>query len=188
MKDVIRTDAELAAYSSEHLRYELQMLSYTANELSRMQNPSPQASALLESFCLHLRNLIEFFFTKPGDEKDDDVIAHDFCPRWSEKISPLLDKAAVRANKEVTHLTLQRKSGFDPAKPWNTVALFNEITAVANRFVDRADDAKLSAEVSNWLTSHHNLHTPIRVGVSITTSNTTATMIVSPPVKATEGP
>lgn len=35
---------------------------------------------LLESFCLHLRNLIEFFFTKAGDEKADDVIATDFYP------------------------------------------------------------------------------------------------------------
>jgi hypothetical protein len=114
VKNVTLTDAELTAYSAEHILYELQLLWYTATELSKMTTPTPVASVYLESFIIHLRNLTLFFFTKAGDERDDDVIATDFCPGWSGTISPALRAARERANKEVSHLTLQRKSGFDP--------------------------------------------------------------------------
>jgi len=61
-------------------------------------------SALLESFGIHLRNLIDFFYT--SRLKPDDVIAEDFCPGWSETISGTLKAAKEGANKEISHLTL----------------------------------------------------------------------------------
>ena len=72
-------------------------------------------------FGIHLRNLIDFLFTPPGEEHPDDVIAADFCPSWNEAISVKLDAARVRANKEVSHLTPLRKAGFDPTKPWTSI-------------------------------------------------------------------
>jgi len=163
MKNVTLTDADLTAYSGEHLLYELQYFWFTASELSKMTKPAPLTSVFIESFGIHLRNLIDFFFTTLGDERPDDVIAEDFCPGW-----------------KLSHLTLQRKAGFDPTKPWNIVGLFNEIMSTAQSFAVRADGAKLSPDVGKWLSSRHTLHGTVSVGVPVmVTSNTTSTMTVS---------
>ena len=181
MKNVTITDAELTAYSGEHVYYELQYLWYAANELSKIAKPTPMASVFIESFGIHLRNLIDFFYTKAGKELNDDVIAADFCPGWNEAIPAALDAARVRANKELNHLTLQRKSGLDPTKPWDIAGLFNEITAVARTFAARADPAKLSPEVGKWLTLFHRLPSATATATvipSLMATNSTATMVV----------
>ena len=66
MKNVTLTDSELTAYSGEHVPYELQYFWYAASELCKMTKPTPQTSVLIESFGIHLRNLIDFLFTKAG--------------------------------------------------------------------------------------------------------------------------
>jgi hypothetical protein len=60
--------------------------------------------ALLESFLVHLRSLIDFFY-RGG--QDDDVVAKDFFDKpgeWSANESTLLTSAHTRANKELSHL------------------------------------------------------------------------------------
>jgi hypothetical protein len=99
MKNVTLTNADLTAYSGEHLLYELQYFWFTASELSKMTKPAPLTSVFIESFGIHLVNLIDFFFTTPGDERPNDVIAADFCPSRNETISATLKAARVRANK-----------------------------------------------------------------------------------------
>ena len=75
-------------------------------------------SALLESFAIHLRNLIDFLYTDPKDAKPDDLVAADFfnsSAAWAPgAISRSLQEARVRANKEVSHITYKRKAGMDP--------------------------------------------------------------------------
>jgi hypothetical protein len=75
MKTVNLSDPELATYSGEHLLYELQLFQWTSAAV-----PSAKKDVLryvlIESFVIHLRNLIDFFYT-PRRE-DDDVIAADF--------------------------------------------------------------------------------------------------------------
>ncbi len=179
MKTVDLSDAELIAYSGEHLLYELQLLLVTKRELARLDKPSPMASVLIESFVIHLRNLIDFFYY--SRVKEDDVIASDFCPGWNETISSTLKAAKERANKEVNHLTLERKSGFDSNKPWNVAGLFQEVSAVATTFAGRASPAKLSPEVPKWLHSFHGKVMAVGVGTVIAsnTTNTTNAMTTS---------
>lgn len=174
MKTVNLSDPELTAYSGEHLLYELQLLRFTTGELVQLQQPSPIASVLIESFGIHLRNLIDFFYTPRA--KEDDVIASDFCPGWKDTMSGTLKVAKERANKELSHLTLARKSGLDPSKPWDVVGLFQEVSGVAKTFAGRASPTKLSPEVPKWLNSFHGNTMATAVGGAMITGNSTATM------------
>jgi hypothetical protein len=54
MKTVNLSDAELAAYSGEHLLYELQLFQWTAAELPSVKK-DVMRSVLIESFVIHLR-------------------------------------------------------------------------------------------------------------------------------------
>lgn len=184
MRNANLSDAELAAYSGEHLLYEFQYLWFSAHELSRLRKPQPMASVFIESFGIHLRNLIDFFCTATGKERDDDIIASDFCPTvWNESISNTLKDARDRANKELSHLTLGRKSGSDPSKPWDVNGLYKEITGIALRFVSQASPTRLSPEVGKWL-ALARLPTIVVAGPMMA-SNTTSVMttvasVVSP--------
>src|SRR5262245_35794191 len=134
MRNQNLSDADLTAYSGEHLRYELQFFFVAARGAARLDKPQEMASVLIESFVIHLRNLIDFFCVPSGSERPDDVIASDFCPGWSESISATLKDAKKRADKELSHLTLGRKSGLDPSKPWDVNGLYREVIAIAQRF------------------------------------------------------
>ena len=174
MKTVNLSDPELTAYSGEHLLYELQYFLFTARELARLDRPSPMASVLIESFGIHLRNLIDFFYTPRA--KEDDVIASDFCPGWKETIPCTLKAAKERANKELSHLTLKRKSGLDPSKPWDVIGLFQEVSGVAKTFAGLASPTKLSPEVTKWLKMYHGNLIAVAVVGAMMASNTTSTM------------
>jgi hypothetical protein len=54
------TDQQLLDYSGEHLYYELQMLLLVAHSLPGKAD-NFERSAFIESFAIHLRNLIDFF-------------------------------------------------------------------------------------------------------------------------------
>lgn len=83
-----------------------------AQELSKRYPPGTVNNALLESFALHVRNLIDFLYAE--NPSSDDVYAGDFFPckeDWAKirpQITPLLEKVKKRANKEVSHLTYSR--------------------------------------------------------------------------------
>jgi hypothetical protein len=172
MRTVDLSDSELNAFSGEHLLYELQLLLFTGQQLGR--GPIPiMRSVLIESFVIHLRNLIDFFYTPRA--KEDDVIAADFCPGWNESISNTLKSAKERANKELSHITLGRKSGLDPSKPWDVGALYQEVHEVATRFAVKASLAKLSAEVPKWLGMFRA--NTIAVLEGMPTTNTTSSVI-----------
>ena len=112
----------------------------------------------VESFAIHLRNLINFLYSDPSGVRDTDVHAGNF---YSEKglwekvrpaISQTLEIARKRANKEVGHLTTERISGSnDPRKPWNIGDLTEEILSVLKLFSSSADKDKLGARVIDLL-------------------------------------
>ena len=78
-------------------------------------------SASLESFAIHLRNLIDFFYTQSGNAQTDDLVAANFFDSpsaWNLGAMPqLLKDARERANKEISHITYKRKGETDPTKP-----------------------------------------------------------------------
>lgn len=111
---------------------------------------------MLESFGLHLRNLIDFFYPRKTTH-DTDIVATDFMEspgEWdSSAISLTLEQARIRADKELSHLTAERKAPADPTKPWNIGRLFAEIELIARIFGSKASQTKLHPDVRNLLTA-----------------------------------
>jgi hypothetical protein len=99
------TQTEKEEFLKEHLPYEVDMLRAT---YSLLQTASPNAVgfALIESFCVHARNLIEFSKIKKSC---------NFDPRWfTENLK--LDKrfvdggALVKITEQISHLSANRRS------------------------------------------------------------------------------
>jgi len=79
----VLSDPDLIAYSQEHVQYEISML-VACGHLSTRQFRSESTdlatvlhNAILESFAIHLRNVVDFLY--PGTSvKVTDVLADDF--------------------------------------------------------------------------------------------------------------
>ena len=72
------SDEELAGFSEEHLRYEVIMLHGTAQALRDFPPPDQDGTigpitqyALLESFLIHVRVLINFLYDCPNLDKPE---------------------------------------------------------------------------------------------------------------------
>jgi hypothetical protein len=84
------------------------------------------ATALIESFVVHVRCVLDFLYA-PKNRRYDDVIAQDYfddVAEW-ENLRPLmsanLEQARDRAGKEMVHLTYARLDVTPEAKPWRFV-------------------------------------------------------------------
>jgi hypothetical protein len=146
---MVMTDEELTKFSGEHLLHEFKMFWWTSGAVWYMDGY--MRDALVESWLVHLRNLILFFC----HERDrDDVIAADFFDNpddWSLNKSKTLEDARERANKELSHITGARKYVGDPTKGWDVDALFAEIKHLAEMFAAKASHNKLHVKVRELL-------------------------------------
>jgi hypothetical protein len=137
-----RTEAELKG-ALDHLHYEFWMLMSVVNALaSGKVSDQWLVNALLESFVIHLRNLIDFFYIERP--QNDDVIAADFFAKkdaW-EKIRPAisndLSKSRTRAHKEIAHLTYARLHVTPATKGWNFIKISTDITSIMKLFFHNA--------------------------------------------------
>ena len=131
-----RLEAELQE-ASKHLHYEVQMLHAVA-VASGLFGSGPITNALVESFAIHVRNLIDFFYLK--EPRQDDLIAEDFfadAAQWRSvrpNLSADLDQAKKRAHKEIAHLTYARLDVTPEAKLWQFVHILNEISKVLSEW------------------------------------------------------
>ena len=157
------SEAELLEYSKEHLRYEIEMffgvgilLSETA--LPANDNEAVIRNALVESFVIHLRNLLLFLY--PHSHGDNDVISDDFfvdtvkdwkCNR--PKITSALEDARTRSHREISHLTAFRRDGRGESKDWPVLQLMQEIKSVLQAFVNNASAARLDSSMKSLVDS-----------------------------------
>jgi hypothetical protein len=150
------SDKRFREYSAEHLWYEIAMFLDMGTFL-RHRNISTQAekNAYIESFVIHMRNLIAFLY--PVNAQKGDVIAADFFLNpgdWSKLRSPIsttLKQARTRAHKEISHLTTKRISGTPRQKAWAIAGLTNEILIQLKRFAKGASAKRLDASVTALL-------------------------------------
>ena len=96
----------------KHLRYEVLMLDQTRRKLKAQDFPDQyMANALIEAFCVHARNLNEFFL-EASDRYKDLLKASSFTdaaykpPRNTKLRRALFDKI----NRQISHLTKKRTS------------------------------------------------------------------------------
>lgn len=141
----------LQRYSQEHLFYEVDMFFRLGffRSSTEFQASSDLAivlnNASLECIVLHLRNLLDFFYTQP---RKTDVCATMFyesgkVPSDFPAESDTLREAHRRAHKEMSHLTTERLWGGDPRKAWNVSQLTREIRNVIERFLQTASPTRL---------------------------------------------
>jgi hypothetical protein len=145
-------DEELRAYSGNHLLHELSMFWELADILFEREQGTTEYDALIESFAIHLRNLIEFFILP---EKRDYIRAVHFFENPAEwptgKLTGDFQKLHDRASNEGNHLTTRRIDGNPPEKEWRTDELVNLIEPIAGKFGAKADVKKLHPKVREFL-------------------------------------
>jgi hypothetical protein len=141
---------------SEHLCYEVEMTYALAGWMIENQGTADQlaANAVLESFTIHLRQLIDFFWPENPRRSGDtpDALAADFFEEgeW-ERLRPerpeILSEAIRRkVGWGVAHLTYGRARSKPEDKQWAVVALAHALAPAVIAFVDNVEPGKLVPE------------------------------------------
>ncbi len=100
-------------------------------------------NALVESFALHARNMVDFFYNDMP--RPDDAVASQFfsSPHTWQTVRPSLtaelENAKTRANKEISHLTYSRLLVAPTDKPWPVDNIVRDIDAALTKFCETAD-------------------------------------------------
>jgi len=140
---------ELADISS-HLYYEFSMFVSLTQEMLKGCPPGAINNAILQSFALHVRNLIDFLYN--DNHQTDDVYAGDFFENpedWlklRKPISPILAQAKKRANKEIAHLTYSRARVKPDEKKWAFVDLSSKMVEAFDPFIANIDRTLLDLQ------------------------------------------
>lgn len=140
MKRKSREESELVK-ASNNLQYEIWMLLSLADLMSKDVGRDNVVvnNALVESFMIHARVLLEFLYAQKP--RPDDIIAEDFLaePEQWEKIripkTDLLETVHDRVSKEAVHLTYARLKQTPESKQWAFVEIANDIKVVFEQFL-----------------------------------------------------
>lgn len=128
-----------------------------------MAGEGPLNNALLESFAIHVRALIHFFFDCAG--RQDDVLAIHFFSRpeeWTKVATPLTDvlqQAKKRADKEVAHLTYSRQKVTPEKKPWQLVPIFDDLQKAVEVFINSVPQPLLG---ERWEQTKNRVQTKVK--------------------------
>lgn len=123
-----------------HVGYELDMLVYTFDKLILVQHPivrrsfqAGQVNALVEAFCIHARNLHEFFQGSRADTLKANMFADgQYKPRPND---PEPKSLISKVNKQISHLTEQRTSvAEEQIGSTDCVRLYSMLIAEADNF------------------------------------------------------
>jgi hypothetical protein len=128
------TADRLRRFADEHLLYEPGMLhSLTVKLMNRHHQDDPVVeNALLESFGIHSRNLIDFLW-HGRPMKDTDAIASDYLADWrAPEMSERLSRVKNRVGKEMVHLSYNRLDVEE--KGWQILGIGPEITTAFGAF------------------------------------------------------
>ena len=131
-----------------HLLYETQMLSNTA---ALLDDPAQWGRewgwehhtlymAVLESFLVHARNLMDFFCPPEGYEtgsrRQTDTFASDFCADWTPARWEGFKDDWKGISEEILHMTYLRP---EVGRSWPYADLLRKLNAMLSRFLDAED-------------------------------------------------
>ena len=145
------SDDELLAFSGEHLDYEIKMLYETIFRLALKQQDQVIAFALLESFGIHATIILNFMLNNT-DDPEDAVANHYLLDReaWkktSSKYRKELNFIFRRRDKELAHLSYERKNVKQSEKQWNFIAIGREISELIDSFIDSSNKSLLHSNI-----------------------------------------
>jgi hypothetical protein len=144
---------ELVENSREHLQHEIGMLFGTALLFPQLGTQSDDVlrNAVVESFAIHLRNIIAFLYEKP--KRQEGLVAEHYVrdvQAWRTARGPqgaLLKKARSRADREIAHLTTRRFFGNPPEKRWEAVLILRVVTPLLRTFRAHAQEDRIHPQV-----------------------------------------
>lgn len=157
-----------------HLKYEIDMLLFDAESLiSRKNNENnqmyPLQNALLESYLIHLRNIIDFLWGLPKHKSD--IYAGLFIPKGSpvsQNFSKERDKVSGesitsikdRINKQISHLTSDRTNN-DIDRQWDVRGITCCISKYLMDYLGKCSmnecyKETIKGEVSGFIEAHCN--------------------------------
>lgn len=134
--------------ASRALRYEWRMLNESAVRIPIYENKDVIiCNALIESFCVHLRNFIEFFHR---DKRSP--FWTDFLPRDKTiSLKYKLNKYESKVNDLLSHCTYRRMNYKGTKKEWNISQIANEVNENMFQFIESADKRLLCNEIKEYL-------------------------------------
>lgn len=128
--------------TAEHVYYEISMFHFTTIYLEKMRNPPIYlVNALLESWCIHLRNLLDFFYTSTANRYRDDVLAEDYISdlqqfKQTRAKTRTFAHIKKRVAKQIAHLTYHRNVYNRKTKPWPYKQIYGQIYPTVTAFYD----------------------------------------------------
>ena len=127
--------------------YEWRMLNEIAPRIRLYENKDMVIyNALIEAFCAHLRNFIEFFHRKKRR------------PFWSDFLPPnknillkhKLDKYESKVNDLLSHCTYKRLNYTGTEKEWHIDQIVGEVNENMFKFIDAADQNLLCDKIKKY--------------------------------------
>lgn len=156
------TQSEKVRFSREHLKHEVFMFLSLALELRPVWespgSPGPgqvTENAHLDSFVIHTRALMDFFFPRGRAEHEDVIAAHyvDDPSVFHKSLTPALDLGRTKADKYLAHLSPSRPYAGEPEKPWDIDGIRNEMVELLDLLVANANDG-LHTEIESLIREH----------------------------------
>ena len=112
--------------------------------------PWTLVNGLLNTFAIHSRNLIDFLYSRrEGKDYPTDIIIDDFVDgevieNHLAPISESLKEARVKANKQATHLTVDRIEYEKAGKEWKFIAIAEEIKRAFSSIAPHISNSRVS--------------------------------------------
>jgi hypothetical protein len=95
---------------SEMLPYEIDMLRHSYRRLQSPLHDQADVNAFIECFCVHARNLLDFFWDAKPKQKKHAVARHFIagCYHPFERVSPKTNGLYGKLNDQIAHITYGR--------------------------------------------------------------------------------
>lgn len=159
------SDSELKQYADEHIQYEIDMLIWSTGILAflaakKAEGYLPWAinNGLLNTYSLHARNLINFLYSRSkGTDYPTDIILEDYVHADAisnslPEITPHLEEALTKANKQAAHLSTNRIQYEQSGKEWLFIELSKQILVAFAPIAPHIPKSRISESLGRKLT------------------------------------
>lgn len=167
-KKTVNGTQEAKLEASRAWRYEWRMLNESAARIPLYASTDTIVyCALIESFCAHLRNFIEFFHRKKRRP-----FWTDFLPRGKTiSLKYKLDEYEGKVNDLLSHCTYKRLNYTGIEKEWDVNQIANEVNENMFQFIDAADKSLLCDDIKAYQEQLRSGDTTQDSAMLCTTSN-----------------
>ena len=140
---------------SKDIWYEFSVFDHTAKRVHQIPENDKDFNPMLESFCLHLRNFIEFFFFSSDKEY---VRAANFLQEDKTNLWEAFKKECKfdwkyysdKANHQVAHITYSRLEFTDEKKRWPVNEIYMQVCEILYQFLLLVESEVICTELCDW--------------------------------------